>query len=564
MALHFKNLHQSFDENLKIMDHDVKLRRRLIHRLMNPFFINTSIKGCHMNKINLTKTHYTVSAVSLLAMFILGCGESNEPQIPIADTPLAQVAKSEARNVRAAIEGLNLVGDPSVGRRLPNINDPKAQLGMKLFFTKGLGGDFDSACVSCHHPVLGGGDDLSLPIGVDADSPNLLGPGRFHTTNGEHFDGGPTVPRNAPTTFNIAMWDKVLFHDGRLESLGGTSGRSGADGLGIRTPDSPFGEADSHAGATLAIAQARFPVTSAEEMKNFNHFSGLNNNEVRSNLAQRIGDYGDPLGGLMTINRWLVEFQKGFNNPQGTAEELITFSNITEAIGDYEHSQVFVDTPWKAFVEGDDDALSLGAKRGAQLFFNSVEKGGANCASCHSGDFFTDEKFYVIAMPQIGRGKGNGPFGNDDFGRYRETGLDADKYAFRTPSLLNTTATGPWGHAGAYTSLIDVITHHLDPQQAIDKYNYSQIDPSIQAVDMLKNTQHALDQLAANAAAGSKSLEAISLTDLQVNNLAEFLLALTDPCVEDRECLSEWIPDASDPNPDALRINGVDDNGNFL
>jgi cytochrome c peroxidase len=42
------------------------------------------------------------------------------------------------------------------------------------------------------------------------------------------------------------------------------------------------------------------------------------------------------------------------------------------------------------------------------------------------------------------------------------------------------------------------------------------------------------------------------------------LQALTDPCVENRECLSKWIPDASDANPDALRINAIDENGNFL
>ncbi len=522
-------------------------------------------KGFYMIKnIPPTLSIFRASIMSLLATFILGCGQSNDTKTPVIQEAVVVVPPSEASKVRTAIEGLELVGDPSVGRTLPDISESKAQLGMKLFFTKGLGGDFDSACVTCHHPALGGGDDLSLPIGVDADIPDLLGPGRFHSASGDHFDGGPTVPRNAPTTFNLAMWDKVLFHDGRIESIGGTPGRAGDDGLGIRTPESPFGQTDPNAGSTLAIAQARFPVTSPEEMKNFGNFTGLNNTGVRNNLEQRIGDYGTPLGGLLPINRWLVEFQKGFSDPEGSAEELITFSNITEAIADYENSQVFVETPWKAFVEGDDDALPLEAKRGAQLFFNSVDNGGANCASCHSGDFFTDEKFHVIAMPQIGRGKGNGPLGSDDFGRFRETGLDIDKYAFRTPSLLNTSVTGPWGHAGAYTTLIEVIKHHLNPEQAVDNYDFSQIAPNIQAVDMLQNTQHALDQLAAKRTAGIISLQDVQLTDTEINDLAEFLQALTDPCVENRECLSKWIPDASDANPDALRINAIDENGNFL
>ena len=36
-----------------------------------------------------------------------------------------------------------------------------------------LGGDRDSACVTCHHPALGGGDALPLSIGVGADDPEL-------------------------------------------------------------------------------------------------------------------------------------------------------------------------------------------------------------------------------------------------------------------------------------------------------------------------------------------------------------------------------------------------------
>ena len=123
--------------------------------------------------------------------------------------------------LRTIINQNKLTGDPSSGRHLPQITDPLPQLGLKLFFTKALSGNNDTACVSCHHPVLGGDDDLSLSIGVDADAPDLLGPGRTHPD-------GPTVPRNAPTTFNVALWDQVMFHDGRVESLDKLPGQNGA------------------------------------------------------------------------------------------------------------------------------------------------------------------------------------------------------------------------------------------------------------------------------------------------------------------------------------------------
>lgn len=494
-------------------------------------------------------------------MVLSGCNNAEE-----ADSTSISAQKVAALNsdIRTIIVTKNLTGDPSTGRELPDIESPKAQLGMKLFFSKSLGGEKDAACVTCHHPALGGGDDLILPIGVDAEIDDLLGPGRIHNINGEHFDGGPTVPRNSPTTFNVALWDNFLFHDGRVESLGKTPKMNGNDDLGIRTPDSVFGEKDNNAGENLVAAQARFPVTSPEEMKNFSTLNNTNNSEVRQNIEQRIGDYGNPLGGMLTVNSWLSEFRKGLSIPDGTAEELITFNNIANSIGEYERSQVFVETPWKKYVQGDDLAISDVAKRGAKLFFNSRENDGADCSSCHSGDFFTDEGFHVIGMAQVGRGKGDGEYGSEDFGRFRETQDEKDKYAFRTPSLLNVTATGPWGHAGGSITLEQAVRTHLNPQEALNNYEFSQLDPNIQAVDMVNNTQRAIDKLMANKESGIVSIENMNLTDTQVAELLAFLEVLTDPCVEDRECLSKWIPDASDTNPDALRINGIDGDGNYL
>lgn len=510
-------------------------------------------------KLSLTKNTLLLG----LFLVLVGCSD-NDPEEEISPPPIDQVDATLNADVRAIIASQNLTGDPSTGRTLPDIESPKAQLGMKLFFTKSLGGDLDSACVTCHHPVLGGGDDLVLPVGVDADMDDLLGPGRLHNVNGEHFDGGPSVPRNSPTTFNIALWDSYLFHDGRVESLGQTPKMGGNDGLGIRTPDVPFDTSDSAAGANLVVAQARFPVTSKEEMKNFSNFDGTNNAQVRQNLEQRLGDYGNPLGGMLAVNNWLAEFKKGFADPNGTAEELITFDNIANAIGEYESSQVFVQTPWKAYVQGDDSAISAEAKRGAKLFFNTKENGGANCSACHSGDFFTDEDFHVIGMAQIGRGKGDGENGTEDFGRFRESKDEKDKYAFRTPSLLNVTATGPWGHAGGSATLEQAVRTHLNPQVELNNYDFSQLAPNIQAFDMVKNTQHAIDKLVANRDDGIAGIEDINLTETEIAELLAFLEVLTDPCVEDRECLSKWIPDASDTNPDALRLNAIDGDGNYL
>lgn len=460
-------------------------------------------------------------------------------------SPAASGASLDAR-LRTLIQQQGLTGDPSIGRDLPSIDDPIAQLGKLLFFTKALGGDKDSACVTCHAPTLGGGDDLSLPIGVGADNPDLLGPGRTHPS------GHPTVPRNAPTTFNIAMWDQAIFHDGRIESLGKTPGADGADGQGIRTPEVPLGVADPNASKNLVAAQSRFPLTSSEEMRGFQFEAGNGAQAARDHLAARLGDYGAGIGELANP-AWLAEFERAFNH-KATPERIITEQYIAEAIGRYERSQVFINTPWKAYVQGDESALSESAKRGALLFFSPYEDGGANCAACHSGDFFTDEQFHVLAIPQIGPGKGDGPNGTDDFGRFRETGQFADLYAFRTPSLLNVEETGPWGHDGAYTTLEGIVRHHLNPAQAVATYDFSQLDPSIQTEHTMENTTKALAQLESNRKMGLLEPQYLALTDGQVADLVAFLRSLTDPCVTNEDCLAPWMLDENDPDPDGLLL----------
>jgi cytochrome c peroxidase len=160
-------------------------------------------------------------------------------------------------------------------------------------------------------------------------------------------------------------------------------------------------------------------------------------------------------------------------------------------------------------------------------------------------------------MPQIGPGKGDGEDGSKDFGRARETGLEADKFAFRTPTLLNVEVTGPWSHAGSYTSLEAVIKHHLNATNAIDNYDTNQLlQDGIRNLEKMKeNTEEALNS-------PNFDLETIYLEEWQVYYLVEFLKTLTDPCVTHRACLDRWIPYRNDPNGDQL--NGVGQFGYYL
>lgn len=427
-----------------------------------------------------------------------------------------------------------LDGDPLDGAMPPSIDSPMADLGKRLFFSKSLGGDFNSACVSCHHPMLGGGDALVLPIGVDAVDEALLGPGRTHLATAHGFDGGPTVPRNSPTTLNLFLWKRSLFWDGRVEKVDG----------GFTTPDSGgFPQVDSLGGNTLSENQARFPVTSSEEMRGFGFEIPGDNQDVRGHLAARIGNYGVGAGEIG--ENWLPLFRTALANPTGTAEELITYPNIVTAIGAYEDSQVFLDTPWKAFVEGQTSALSESAKRGGVLFYEDAAGGGFSCVDCHSGDFFTDEDFHLVGFPQLGRGKGDSVSGSNshaDFGRERVTGLREDRYAFRTPSLINVAVTGPWSHDGAFQDLGELVRYHMHPELEGQSFNFGAMPPGTQILDSIENTNDVLFELASQRTAGSTLLSPpLVISNQQVADLVAFLESLTDPRVLDAAAMEPWI-----------------------
>ena len=169
--------------------------------------------------------------------------------------------------------------------------------------------------------------------------------------------------------------------------------------------------------------------------------------------------------------------------------------------------------------------MSPAAIRGMDLFY-----GAANCASCHSGTFQTDMQFHSIAMPQIGPGKGDGFDGHDDFGRERVTGVEAERYTFRTPPLRNVALTGPWGHDGAFDTLEGVVRHHMNTGDSIRNYDCRNepVLPSREDLDALDCIVQD-DPLRVDIIADSSELAPFTLTDQEVSDLLDFLHALTDP-----------------------------------
>lgn len=141
---------------------------------------------------------------------------------------------------------------------------------------------------------------------------------------------------------------------------------------------------------------------------------------------------------LKEVQGYVAAFAKAFPN------EGITEESIPKAIATYERTIVTGDTPFDRWVRGDAKALSDSAKRGFATF-----NGKGNCAACHTGWNFTDDKFHDIGMP------------GEDKGRMGITKSPEDEYAFKTPSLRETAARAPYMHDGSLPTLTAVIGHYI-------------------------------------------------------------------------------------------------------
>ena len=235
---------------------------------------------------------------------------------------------------------------------------------------------------------------------------------------------------------------------------------------------------------------------------------------------------------------------------------------------------VFVDNPWKTYVQGDNDAISDQAKRGALLFFGDVNPGFA-CDQCHGGDFFTDERQTITGFPQVGPGKGDGSTGDEDFGREQQTGDSADRFKFRTPTLLNLDATAPYTHTGTYF-LFDSAAHYFIPAETFfDRFpggsvcDVPQFENHPDCATLFPNTD-TNSGFTRNAAIQQRTIDPdLTFPDLSFSPpsdaepVMDFMATLTDPCTQDRACVAPWIPDPSE-DPDGNQLNAIDINGDPL
>ena len=126
----------------------------------------------------------------------------------------------------------------------------------------------------------------------------------------------------------------------------------------------------------------------------------------------------------------------------------ITSERIAKAIVAYEQTRMSGNSDWDRWrYDRDEKAVSDQAKQGHELFF-----GKAKCRQCHAGNNFTDSKFHNL-------GVGWDPVAKQfsDEGRFVVTKKDADRGAFKTPTLRDVTRHPPYQHDGSVSTLREVV-----------------------------------------------------------------------------------------------------------
>ena len=397
--------------------------------------------------------------LSALALVLVACMPPAAPSPAAAPAPKPTPNVTLDQHLRGVLSTQGIVPlDPG-----PKPDPAKVVLGKALFFDKELSGNRDTSCATCHQPKLGTGDALSLSVGTGGlgEAPDRLrGAMRM------------LIPRNAPEIFNrgSSEWH-TMFWDGRV---------LGTYDEGFTHP-AEFTQTLPSGLDTILAAQAMFPVTSRAEMRGDprDYDQAGQTNEVGSTGEKDLAAVWRALTTrLMAIPAYRELFAAAY--PDVPADKL-GFEHAANAIAAFEADAfTLLDSPWDHYLNGDDSALSDQAMQGALLFY-----GKAQCSQCHSGALLPDQKFHNIGVPQLGAGKGraNRYF---DPGRERETGKPEDRFAFRTPPLRNVALTGPWMHNGAYLSLEDALRHHLNPQQAFQNYDLSQLSADVRSETQFK------------------------------------------------------------------------------
>lgn len=314
----------------------------------------------------------------------------------------------------------------------------KVRLGKVLFWDEQLSSSRTMSCGTCHIPRTAGGDprSASSPLAINPGTDGVYGnaddifgspgvpladaSGFYMMTT--HFGLGPQATTRRTNSAINSAYPRELFWDGRA-----------AEAYTDPVTNQPV--AGLQNGAALE-SQAMGPPASEVEMGH--------RNRVWTDILTRIAG-SEPLAlatdAPIPLVLWINgrTYQQLFTEAYGDAS--ITAPRVAMAIASYERTLFTDQSPFDAWLAGDDTALTAQELAGRGVFSQ------ASCDRCHSNALMSDNIFHYIGLRPA----------SDDEGRFTVTGQAPDRGRMRTPSLRNVEKRSPYMHNGRFATLEEVV-----------------------------------------------------------------------------------------------------------
>lgn len=272
----------------------------------------------------------------------------------------------------------------------------KVELGRQLYFEPRLSKNAEVSCADCHHPSSGWAKETQFGVGV----------------------GGQTGNRNSPISFNRIL-SREQFWDGRAATL---------EEQAVGPIANPVEMAFTHELAVKFVSDN--PIYRMEFEKTFGR-------------APNIDDIGRALA---AFERVVVTGPSAYDAHEELTRIQGAFADYLDDLDEFKEDEPELYARYKAAKEAAQaKPMSESAIRGQKFFFSAA----ANCAACHVGVNFTDEKYHNLGVGM--------EVAEPDLGRFDVTGLEQDKGAFKTPTLRNIAQTGPYMHDGSQKTLREVV-----------------------------------------------------------------------------------------------------------
>ena len=311
------------------------------------------------------------------------------------------------------------------------LTNEKVALGKLMFHETELGGNPNLAaglktfgCASCHHAASGFQAGIAQGIGEGGSGFGLTGEGRTVHADYDDPNNLDIQPIRTPPALNVAFQDVMLWNG----QFGATGTNAGTEANW--TPNTPI-------------------------ETNTEGFEGVETQAIAGFNVHRLQIDQQFLDDLPTYKEMLDD---AFPN----MDEARKYSNIGVglAVAAYERTLLPTEAPFQRWLSGQTEELSVGAKRGALVFFGKGE-----CYTCHTGPALNDKNFHAIGMEDLdalNTDASNAGFVSAVLGRGGFTKNAADEYKFKTPQLYNLKDHRFFGHGATFQSIEDVLRYKND------------------------------------------------------------------------------------------------------